>query len=173
MGRRCRDRIRLRLLLRRHAPVRLASTIAIIGDNHRPDIQIREPVSNEDGFERSVTLTANRQGHFYTRANVNGRAIAVLVDTGATTIALTYEDADRLGLRPRDSDYTHTVNTANGIGRAAQIELDSVEIGDVEVRNLRGLVLEPGRLKVTLLGMEFIRRLESFELRGNKLVLVE
>lgn len=146
-------------------------TIALVADNHRPDIQ--EPVSNTDGFERSVTLKADRQGHFYTRANVNGRAIAVMVDTGATTIALPYEDADRLGLRPHDSDYTHEVSTANGMGRAALVRLNSVEIGDVEVRNVRALVLEPGKLGVTLLGMEFIRRLESFELRGNTLVLVE
>ncbi len=148
-----------------------ARTIAVVADNHRPDIQ--EPVSNKNGFERSVTLKADRQGHFYTKANVNGRAIAVMVDTGATAIALPYEDADRLGLRPRDSEFTHKVSTANGIARAAPVSLHSVEIGDVEVRNVRGLVLAPGRLTVTLLGMEFIRRLERFELRGNTLVLVE
>lgn len=153
---------------------RMISTVAEHPSvNPSVSVSVQDPVSNEDGFERSVTLKAGRNGHFYTRANVNGRDIAVLVDTGATTVALTYEDADRLGLRPRDSDFTHSVGTANGTGLAATVALDSIRIGDVEVRNVRGMVLEPGKLGVTLLGMEFIRKLERFELSGDELVLVE
>lgn len=133
----------------------------------------QEPQNATSGFERSVVLKASRNGHFYTRAIINGRPIAVLVDTGATGIALTYEDADRLGLRPHSSDYTLITQTANGEGRAAPVRLDSVEIGDVEVRDLRGAIMEEGRLHITLLGMEFIRKLERFELRGQELVLVE
>lgn len=133
-----------------------------------------EPVDRiSSGFERSVTLNANSNGHFYARAYINGRAIAVLVDTGATQIALTYEDAERLGLRPHSSDFTLRTRTANGIGRAAPVRLDSVRIGDVEVQDLNGSIAEEGRLHVTLLGMEFIRKLQRFEVRGRELVLVE
>lgn len=131
------------------------------------------PSKHTSGFERSVTLNASRNGHFYARAYINGRAIAVMVDTGATQIALTYEDAERLGLRPHSSDYTQRTRTANGIGRAAPIKLDSVRIGDVEVQDLNGSIAEEGRLHVTLLGMEFIRKLRRFEVRGRELVLVE
>jgi len=132
-----------------------------------------EPRKRTSGFERSVTLKANRGGHFYTRAYINGRPIAVLVDTGATNVALTYEDAERLGIRPHSSDFTLTARTANGIARAAPIEIDSLRIGDVEVKDLRGSIAEPGKQHITLLGMEFIRKLERFELRGRELILVE
>ncbi len=125
------------------------------------------------GFERSVTLKAGRNGHFFARAHVNGRPIAVMVDTGATGIALTYEDARRIGILVNESDYSLTTRTANGIARAAPVKLDRVRIGDVEVDNLNGSIAEEGKLHITLLGMEFIRRLERFELRGRELVLVQ
>ena len=157
--------------LRGFAAQTITSTVSKI------DTEVNDPVQKQrqftSGFERSVTLTASRNGHFFARAYINGRPIAVMVDTGATQIALTYEDAERLGLRPHGSDYTQTTRTANGIGRAAPVELDNVRIGDVEVSNLRGSIAEPGKQHITLLGMEFIRKLERFELRGKELVLVE
>ena len=132
-----------------------------------------EPRKKTSGFERSVTLKASRTGHFFARAYINGKPIAVMVDTGATMIAMTYKDAERLGLRPHSSDFTMTSRTANGTARMAPVKLDSVRIGDVEVSNLRGTISEQGKLHITLLGMEFIRKLERFELRGRELVLVE
>jgi aspartyl protease family protein len=125
------------------------------------------------GFERSVTLKANRNGHFYARANINGRSVAVLVDTGATGVFLSYDDAREIGITPNKSEYTIRTRTANGIGRAAPVTLDHVRIDSVEVCNVRGVIAEPGALHVTLLGMEFIRGLSRFELRGQELVLVE
>ena len=152
-----------------------AQTISTAVSN--PETAMNDPVAKPrkrtSGFERSVTLKASSNGHFFARAYINGRPIAVMVDTGATRIALTYEDAERLGLRPHDSDYTQTTRTANGIARAAPATLDRVRIGDVEVSNLRGSIAEPGKQHITLLGMEFIRKLERFELRGRELVLVE
>jgi len=131
------------------------------------------PARRTNGFERSVTLTAGKNGHFFARAYINGRPIAVMVDTGATRVAMTYKDAERLGLRPLGSDFTQITRTANGTARMAPVDLDSVRIGDVEVSNLRGSIAEEGKLPITLLGMEFIRKLDRFELRGRELVLVE
>lgn len=125
------------------------------------------------GFDRSVTLKAGRNGHFFARAHVNGKPIAVMVDTGATGIALTYEDARRIGIHVGESDYSLTSRTANGIVRTAPVKLDRVRIGEVEVNNLRGSIAQPGNQHITLLGMEFIRRLSRFELRGRDLVLVQ
>lgn len=125
------------------------------------------------GFERSTTLRANRSGHFFARAHINNRPVAVLVDTGATAIALSYEDARQIGIEPRESDFTSLARTANGTVRTAPVTIDSIRIGDVEVRNLRGSIAEPGNQHVTLLGMEFIRRLGRFEMRGQELILVE
>lgn len=150
-----------------------ARTVSAVADNPVMPVSVQEPVSNQEGFERSVTLKADGRGHFLTRAYVNGRPIVVLVDTGATKVALSYEDADRLGLRPTEKDFTLRSRTANGMARAAPVMIDSVRIGDVEVKNLRGSISEPGRMGITLLGMEFIRRLERFEMRGRELILVE
>jgi len=132
-----------------------------------------DPGKSSSGFERSVTLKASRGGHFIARAFINGQPIVVMVDTGATRIAITYKDAERLGLRPHSSDYTMKSRTANGTARMAPVAIDNVRIGDVEVSNLRGSISEKGKLHITLLGMEFIRKLERFELRGRELVLVE
>lgn len=152
-----------------------AKTIAMAVPQGQSEITVPEiePASKTSGFERSVTLKASHNGHFFAKAYINGRPIAVMVDTGATQIALTYEDAEKLGLRPHSSDYTIITQTANGYGRLAPVELDTVRIGDVEVSDLRGSVAQEGKLHVTLLGMEFIRKLRRFELRGHELVLVE
>ncbi len=123
--------------------------------------------------DRTIALRRADDGHFYARVLINGTGVRFMVDTGATRIAITYEDAEQLGLRPHPSEYTLTTRTANGTGRVAPVALDRVTIGDVEVTNLNGLIAEPGKLHVTLLGMEFIRRLERFELRGRELLLVE
>lgn len=129
--------------------------------------------SASSGFERSVTLTAGRNGHFYARAEINGRPVAVLVDTGASSVLLSHDDASSVGVEPHPSDYTIRTRTANGTGRAAPVQIDHVRIGDIEVRDVRGIVAEPGALDVTLLGMDFIGRLGRFELRGRELLLVE
>lgn len=129
--------------------------------------------STSSGFERSVTLTAGNNGHFFARAEINGRQVAVLVDTGASAVMLSHDDARSIGVDPGPSDYTIQTRTANGVGRAAPVQLDAIRIGDIEVRNVRGIVAEPGALHVTLLGMDFIGKLGRFEMRGGELLLVE
>jgi aspartyl protease family protein len=118
-----------------------------------------------------VEVKAGPNGHFVTTAHVNLRPITVMVDTGATTVALTYEDATRLGVFVHDRDYTGRTHTANGIARFAPVVLDSISIGDITVRNVEALVSEPGRLHISLLGMSFLGKLGSFEMRGRTLVL--
>lgn len=119
----------------------------------------------------TVELRAGARGHFSTTARVNGRSIPVLVDTGASMVALTYEDAERAGIFVRPHDFTGRVNTANGIARVAPIRLDSVSIGDITVHDVEGAVSEPGRLGTSLLGMSFISRLSRAEMRGGVLYL--
>lgn len=122
---------------------------------------------------RTVELRANFQGHYYTTAEIDGRSVNVLVDTGATAVALTFEDARTIGLSLRDSDFTMRVSTANGYGRVAPVTLDRVSIGDITVRNVRGAVMEPGKLGTTLLGMSFLGRLQRVDIRAGTLVLHE
>ena len=119
----------------------------------------------------SVELRAGQNGHFLTQAEVNGRSIDVLVDTGASMVALTYEDAERAGIYLKSSDFTQGVSTANGIARVAPIMLDRVSIGGITVRNVRAAVSERGRLQTTLLGMTFLSRLDRVDMRSGTLVL--
>jgi aspartyl protease family protein len=141
--------------------------------------QGEESASGEDGAPSGtassdtsgdVTLRAGAGGHFETSAEINGRSIDVLVDTGATLVALTYEDAERAGIYPRASDFTHSVSTANGIAKVAPIDIDAVSIGSVTVHNVRGAVAERGKLHRTLLGMTFLSKLHV-EMRKDELVL--
>lgn len=121
----------------------------------------------------TVELRAGASGHYHAEAEVNGRPIEVMVDTGATMVALTYEDAERAGIRLKAADFTRGVSTANGVTRVAPVTLDRVSIGDITVRNVAASVSEPGRLSTTLLGMSFLSRLERVDMRSGVLVLEE
>lgn len=120
-----------------------------------------------------VTIAAGRNGHFRAEAEINGRPVQVMIDTGATSVALSYEDARRAGLFVKRSDFTGRVSTANGVTRIAPVMLDRVSVGDITIRNVPGAVLEPGRLRTSLLGMSFLNRLSRFDMRPGELVLQE
>ena len=122
---------------------------------------------------RTVQLKAGTHGHYYAGAEINGRSIDVLVDSGASIVALTYDDARRAGVYVRDGDFTQRVSTANGLARVAPVVLDRVSIGDITVRNVPAAVTEPGSLATSLLGMSFLGRLQSVEMRAGTLVLQE
>jgi aspartyl protease family protein len=121
----------------------------------------------------TVTLPAGDYGHFRADAEINGRDIDVMVDTGASLVALTYEDARRAGILVKPSDFTHTAQTANGIARVAPVTIPHVSIGDITVRNVAAVVSERGASERTLLGMSFLGRLSRVEMRGGTLVLQE
>ncbi len=122
---------------------------------------------------RTVHLKAGPHGHFYSRIHVNGRAVDAMVDTGASIVALTFEDAVSAGIAVRDPDFTHRVSTANGVARVAIVTLDSVAIDDIRVHNVRAAVAERGKLSKTLLGMSFLGQLRRTEMSRGVLVLEE
>lgn len=119
---------------------------------------------------RSLVIANDGRGHFQVDARVDGRRIGFLVDTGASAIALTAKDAARLGIHPRPGDFTVKVRTANGVTRAAPVELGMVEVGNIVVRNVRALVQTDDALSENLLGMSFLSRVKFTHERG-KLVL--
>jgi aspartyl protease family protein len=96
-----------------------------------------------------------------------------MVDTGASLVALTYDDAERLGIYVTPRDFTHVAKTANGTARVAPVTISRISIGDITVRNVRGVVSERGKSERTLLGMSFLGRLSRVEMRGGTLVLQE
>jgi aspartyl protease family protein len=119
----------------------------------------------------ATELKANGSGHFITKASINGSDITVLVDTGATTVALSFEDAQNVGLRPGSLDFNIPVSTANGVTQAARVVIDRIELGGVKVDDVDGMVLPEGALRGTLLGMSFLGRLESFRVEDGILYL--
>jgi aspartyl protease family protein len=120
-----------------------------------------------------VELPVGADGHYHAEAEVNGQPVQVLVDTGASVVALTAEDADAAGIYVSESDFTAQIQTANGVARVAPVVFDEVRIGDIRVRNVRGIVSEPGALGVSLLGMTFLSELERVDMRSGKLILEE
>jgi aspartyl protease family protein len=119
---------------------------------------------------RSVTLSRSSDGHFRADARVEGRRLELVVDTGASQIALRASEAARLGIRPTPRDYNIRVSTANGMTRAALVQLQRVEIEDIVVRDVPALVHPDETLGVNLLGMSFLSRVRWTHERG-KLVL--
>lgn len=151
----------------------IASERTIGGEHHTASVAQDEQPARKPSSDGDIEIAASEGGHFETEAEVNGSRIEVMVDTGATLVALTYEDARRAGVYLNSGDFTHEVKTANGTTKVAPIELSSISIGDITVRNVRGAVTEPGKLHKTLLGMSFLSRLSRVEMRPDSLVLHE
>lgn len=123
----------------------------------------------EDG-RQTVTITRN-QRHFATRADVNGENLRFIVDTGASTVVLTHDDAGRAGFDTSALRYIVPVMTANGQTRAAPVRIETMSIGGIERRNVEALVAEDGQLFENLLGMNFLNTLAGFEVTGDRLIL--
>jgi aspartyl protease family protein len=122
-----------------------------------------------DGY--TVELPVSSDGHYHAEAEINGRAVTALVDTGATVVALTSEDAEAAGIYVSDKDFTARIQTANGAARVAPVTLDTVSIGDITLRNVRAVVCEPGAMPISLLGMTFLGELDRVDMRSGKLIL--
>ncbi|MGN7293510.1 TIGR02281 family clan AA aspartic protease [Rhizobium sp. SAFR-030] len=120
---------------------------------------------------QEVVIHRGRNGHFQAQAVIDGKSLPMLIDTGASAVVLSFEDADRLGLDPATLNFTVRVSTANGEARAAQVRLDSIAVGPITRSNIRALVTEDGRLSESLLGMSFLSTLGSLQIQTDELRL--
>jgi len=127
-------------------------------------------VSAQPASAGSAALERGEDGHWRAESRVNGRKVEMLVDTGATMVVLTQDDARAAGLDVRNLDYTERVRTAGGPARAALVRLERIQVGQVRVRDVEALVIERG-LSSSLLGMSFLSRLQQFHVRGQTLRL--
>jgi aspartyl protease family protein len=129
--------------------------------------------SSEEAIEagRSLVVRADRQGHFWIDGQINGVTIPFMIDTGATSVALDRETAERVGLHPSVREFTGRSSTANGTIRVAPITLPRLSIGQMTLRDVQAHVLEGSMQGVGLLGMSFLRRLAAYEVRGDRLYL--
>lgn len=112
--------------------------------------------SGGGGAQASVILQANGQGHFVTQGQINGGSVRMLVDTGATMIALPATDARRLGIDYKSGKIGYA-NTANGTTQVYLVKLDSVKVGDIELTQIDAVIHENG-LPIVLLGNSFLNR---------------
>lgn len=154
--------------------------VAIKGDEPSEQIPVykiaKDPVqadrkthSNVSG--RVARIRMDSRGHFVTKAKMNGRSIEVLVDTGATSVAIDEKTARRLGIRLKNSDYKYEVATANGRVKAASAVIKKVQIGRVTVHDVKAAVLQGDGLDGTLLGMSFLGQLREFKIRDGELIM--
>jgi len=118
-----------------------------------------------------VSIPKSRQdGQFWTDARVNSGHVRFLVDTGASAVALTLNDAKKAGIRTDDLNYNVPVQTAGGTNYAAMVEVKSISVGAITLRNVRTLVVPDG-LHTSLLGMTYLGELQKVEATPNALLL--
>ena len=120
---------------------------------------------------RAVQIARGQGGEFALQAKINGVTAPMVIDTGATSVVLTYETAKAAGLPLELLEYDVDVETAGGHTKAARLTLDRLAIGKLVERSVPALVVPHGQMKTNLLGMSFLDRLESWEVRADRLML--
>ncbi|MEN0041042.1 MAG: TIGR02281 family clan AA aspartic protease [Pseudomonadota bacterium] len=161
-----------------YIPFAAMAVLAGIGFVKLADLPSNHPAQNQQRVavepQRSGEAVAYRKnGHFMFNAAMNGRNVRVLVDTGASGVAINESTARRIGLQLKDSDFTGQASTANGKTAFARANIKRIEIGGVTARNVAAMVLRDEALGGTLLGMSFLNKLSRFEFDGNRLTLVQ
>ncbi len=148
------------------------------GEAGRP--AMAETTKEVQGIERAAQprvvggwaeIALGRSGHFVTTADINFTDVTAVIDTGASAVALSWEDAENIGLDPDFLDFVRPVNTANGVVQAAPVTLKRVAIGGVTVNDVEAWVLPKGAMRGTLIGMSFLSRLAGYRVEDGKLVL--
>lgn len=119
---------------------------------------------------RAAYIDKELDGHFWTRADVSGTQVKFMVDTGASIVALTYFDAQRLGLKPEELDFDSEIRTAGGVTYGAPVTLASIRIGRVEIEDVPAVILRT-ELEQSLLGMTFLGELHSYEVRQGQMII--
>jgi len=144
----------------------VAEAPTVIAASVRPQETAREkPLPN-----KSAVLRQKPDGHYWGLADVDGFPVNFMVDTGASVVVLTFEDAKRLRLKPDELDYKWKISTAGGETKGASVLLGSIRIGGVEIENVEAMILREG-LDQNLLGMSFLGELYSYEFRREQLII--
>jgi aspartyl protease family protein len=135
---------------------------------HLGDAQVNLGGKQSEGGGRQIVLSAESGGHFFSNGTINGKTVRFLVDTGATNISMSQEDADRIGLDYKNGQRGMS-RTANGVIPVYRTSLTSVRVGDVQVYNVDATIV-PGQMSYVLLGNSFLTR---FQMRrdNDKLTL--
>jgi aspartyl protease family protein len=129
---------------------------------------VAQPRQTSSGF--ATLIPRSGDGHFYATAQVNGQPVRFLVDTGASTVALTLADAQQIGLNVDPSEFGVVGRGASGEVMGKSVMLDSVEIDGKRADNVRAAVLAEG-LDVSLLGQSYLSKLDQVKIENGQLEL--
>ncbi|HEC00924.1 MAG TPA: TIGR02281 family clan AA aspartic protease [Sphingomonadales bacterium] len=127
--------------------------------------------TNRAEFGGEIRVSINRDGHYWATLDVNGTPVRFVVDTGASHISLSYEDAEAAGLDPAGLAFDRAFRTANGISYKAMVKLDQISLDSIEVTGISASVSQQGAMNVSLLGMNFLNKLSSFKIENRDLIL--
>ena len=147
----------------------MRSDLNLIGQRVFATLMPGYGVSSEDG--KTLEFFAGADGHFLIDAEVDGTPVTFVADTGATTVLLSYEDAVRVGIDVSTLRFSSPVQTANGLAMAAPYKIKQLATGGISRSNVQALIAQAGLTRTSLLGMSFLGRLSSFEVRRDRLVL--
>ncbi len=141
--------------------------LTFIGLRVAGEVAPARAIGGEDG---ALSFRRGGDGHFYIEVDVEGVPIRFMVDTGATDIVLSPRDAERLGFDLAALSFSRRYETANGVGWGAPVTLRSLGVGESRFRAVRASV-NGAAMDRSLLGMAFLDRFESYEVRGDTLTL--
>jgi aspartyl protease family protein len=136
-----------------------------------PVPQAPKPAPQTRSSWGQVELIPDALSQYRARVEINGARIDALVDTGASHVFLTAEDARLLNIDPPASAYTAQSQTANGVALSAPVRLREVRVGDIVVYDVQAFVAQPGKANISLLGMSFLKKLSKFQLADGKFVM--
>jgi aspartyl protease family protein len=122
---------------------------------------------------RKVTVQSDGNGHYAATFKLNGRQIDALIDTGATLVTINMSTARRIGISLNASDFNQEVSTANGIIKAAVVNLDNLQIGRISLNDVQAVVIEDKALQTNLIGMSFLNRLGKFQAQEGTMLLAQ
>ena len=156
----------------------LTSAPALAADPPMPNVAypsgpVQSNMAAAFGAGRQAQAIRSQNGHFYFKASANGATIPMMVDTGATGILLTYEDAEKVGLNPVTLTFNQASSTANGIAYSARAQLRSLAIGGISKPDMVVRVAKAGVLNVSLLGQSFLSQVRTVRISGDALTLID
>ncbi len=126
--------------------------------------------ASSDWYAGDHTLSRQSDGHFYASATVDGVPVRMMVDTGASVIALTASDASAIGIRWDESQVRHIGQGANGAVYGVNTRLDEVEIGGMVRRNVSAVIIPQG-LGVSLLGQSYLSQIDAVEIADDRMIM--
>lgn len=131
------------------------------------------PATTPQTGGRKVTVSADGRGHFLATFKLNGLPVNAMIDTGATMVAINASTARKMGIPLQLSDFNRQINTANGLAKAAVIQIGRLEIGRIAVSDVQAIVLDDKSLGGTLIGMNFLKRLGRYQVDNGTLTLIQ